>query len=506
MICPNCGSEMPELALYCGSCGTQLAQLPRVPVNRVESPEAGLSAKEAEPAPQVPATSTQVEGPAAPQILSAPTQVEGLTAPQAPEAPARPEDGSAAPQFPAAPAQAEEAHAAPQFPEAPAQAEGSGMPPEQAEYPAPAQEPVMPALNPAIEVAPALYAASKPERKKRNWPLIILLVLAAALILAVAVPLVREQISAGSDAHRVTFVMRAPGYSGEATAIPVDVSGTQSDGTAFDLTVYLDGGGNGIVLEPGDYTLSFPGGSILPNGTVLVAPQDLQLQVNVPQDLPHSAFVQVPPDQVVEYSAVAPADVTDELLGSVCLYAMADPSDHGKAEELRENAVKAREEAIEQRQEHTAEVEKDATGPLTVSVGDSASFVGTMQICSPEDASARLEDDNIQWNYYGRTLAILWLDEPRELTLQDPQRAGEGWYDDNGEYHEQEFYEENYTMTCLLMSNDVEGLYSYSETDDTWLSAYDGQRVLVSGKVSSPDWVDSQVSPIILANPTISYV
>lgn len=346
--------------------------------------------------------------------------------------------------------------------------------------------------------------APKPSFWVRHWkvPLAVLLVIAAIVLVAFAVPVVQEQVSMHSDRHHVTFVIRAPGYNDDATPLPVKVEGATAGGRLYSETVFLDGGGNGVVLEPGDYTLSFPGGSILANGTALLPPETV-LEINVPQGLPRNEFVQLPPDQAVEYLAVSPLDTTQEMLNDIYLTASSNPLDNGKAEELRDNALLAHEDAISKKDEHTAQVQQNAMGPLTVSVGDSARFVGTLEICSPEDVSARLEDENIQWNYYGRTLAVLWLDEPRDLSLINHAiYGGSGWYDEEGYYHEDAFYTEHYQMRCLLLDDDVEGVYSYGEGDDGTLSGLNCRHVLVSGKVGLPDWSGSLVSPVILANPT----
>lgn len=351
---------------------------------------------------------------------------------------------------------------------------------------------------------PTPDAAPAESRWARHWkiPAAVLLAVLLAGVLAMAIPLVREQLSMSNDVHRVTFVIRAPGYNDQATPLPVKVEGQLANGSAYAQTTYLDGGGNGIVLEPGIYTLEFPGGSILANGTLLIAP-DAKLEVEVPQGLPRNAFVQLPTDQAVEYAAVAPLDTDEVMLNRIYTVAQANPDDHGKAQELRDAALKAHEEAVSKNEEHAAKVQQDATGDLAVSVGDSARFVGTLELCTPEDVSVRLQNDSVQWNFYGRTLAVVWLDEPREVTLQNPEQTGYGWYDDEGDYHEDEVYTERYTMSCLLLNDDVEGVYSYGEGDDGTLSGLAGQRVLVSGKVATPDWSASQISPLVLANPTI---
>lgn len=372
------------------------------------------------------------------------------------------------------------------------------------EPPASASEP---ASDPASAQVPVTEKSAVIAFLKNHIGYVVLAIVLAALLAFIAVPLIREQVSTIRDEHHVTFVMHAPRYNDHATAIPIRVTGTKADGAPYDKMLYLDGGGNGVVLQPGTYTLSCVGGSILENGTLLLAPEDVQLQVEVPQGLPRNAFVQVPPDQYFEFRAVSPADIDEKTLEYVYMIAAANPADNGKAEKLRDNALEIHKQAAATNEEKRAALNETATGPLTVSVGDTARFVGTLQLCSPEEVAERLQDESVTWNYYGRRLAVLWLDEPRQVTREYPEQTGDyGWYDDEGAYHPENMYRERYEMRCLLLSNDVDGIYSYAEGDDGTLAGLDGRRVLVTGKVSSPDWADSQISPITLANPQFEAV
>lgn len=341
--------------------------------------------------------------------------------------------------------------------------------------------------------------------KRRKWPIVVVLLLILALASVIAVPLLKEMAFTNNTAHRVTFLLKTPGYNDEATAIPVHVTGTEADGTAYDTMFYLDGGGNGIVLEPGEYTLAFPGGSILSNGTVLVAPKKKTLDVSVPENLARNEFVQISTDKALTYRAVSPLDLTDKTLDAVYEYAVQAPNDNGKADKLRANAIKAREEAIAKQEAATKAIEKEATGKLKVSLGDEAKFVGTLEINSAAEVASRLGDESIEWNLSGQTLAVLWLDKARKVTVET---STSDEYDDYSYYYVDETDGATYTQTqeyevkCLVFHTDVEGIYSAG--DDGTLSAHAGKRVLATGRVNMPaDWESSLVSPITLANPTL---
>lgn len=345
------------------------------------------------------------------------------------------------------------------------------------------------------------------EKPKKSHKLLIavLLLIVLALAALIAVPLIQANNAANRTDHRVTFLLKTPGYNDDATAIPVHVTGTTADGSAYDQMVYLDGGGNGVVLDPGEYQLAFPGGSILENGTVLVAPEKKTLDVTVSSDLARNEFVQVPTDKALNYKAVSPIDLTDETLDAVYEYAVQAPNDHGKAAKLRENAVKVRQEAIDKHEATTAAIEKEATGKLKVSLGDEAKFVGTLEINTAEEVAKRLKNDEINWNLAGQTLAVLWLDKDRKVTVETTMTDEYDGY--NTYYYDQEdgaTYAESqeFTVKCLVLNADVEGIYGAG--DDGSLAAHEGKRVLAEGHINFPqDWASSLVSPIELANPTL---
>lgn len=342
------------------------------------------------------------------------------------------------------------------------------------------------------------------EPKRRKWPIIVALVFLLAIVAFIATPLIQESVSANRTDHRVTFVMKTPGYNDEATAIPVHVTGTQSNGAAYDEMVYLDGGGNGIILEPGEYTLAFPGGSILANGTVLTAPKKTTIDVSVSADLPRNAFVQVPTDTTVTYKAVSPVDLTDKTLDKVYEYAVQDPNDNGKADKLRENAKKVRDEAQAKRDKDAKAAKKEASGKLTVSEGEEAKFLGTMEIQTAEEVAAKLGDDNIAWNLAGQKLAVLWLDKARKVTVQTAYSDDYDGYDLYFDETDGQTYvnSQEFEVRCLVFSTDVEGIYS--APDDGTLASHEGKTVFVKGNVYlNTDWASSLVSPIVLTDPVM---
>lgn len=301
--------------------------------------------------------------------------------------------------------------------------------------------------------------------------------------------------AAGADEHRVTFALHAPGYNGQASSLPVQVKGTSNAGREIDKLVFLDSGGNGVILPAGNFTLTFPGGSFLASGTVLRAPEDYALEIEVPEGLAKNEFYQVSLENVVTYEAITPLNATDEIIEQVYTYASQNPSERTKVDELRDNAKAKHEEAVAKNNEDSEALLKKASRPITAVTGDNVDFVGTIRILTAEELGEALGDENIMWNFAERSVAILWLDEMREVTME-PDAGGYN-YSESGDPIADE-----YEVSQLLLNTDITGVYG--EPDDGTLAAFDGKHVLVSGKITrTADWASSQIAPVSVLNPEI---
>jgi hypothetical protein len=127
-------------------------------------------------------------------------------------------------------------------------------------------------------------------------------------------------------------------YDDGATSIPVQVEGT-ADGASYELVCYLDAEGNGLELPVGDFTLTFPAGIVLSDGTFAAPADDAQVTVTV-EDTdqgPHATF-----SQDVTFTEVPASQVTDDELDAVEQYAESDPNDQGKAHDLCQDVRDAR--------------------------------------------------------------------------------------------------------------------------------------------------------------------
>ena len=220
-----------------------------------------------------------------------------------------------------------------------------------------------PAAAQAPEVAGVPAAAARTPRKGRTGRIVALVLGAAAVVAVVCGAFLFAQDSKAKEPHPIAVgvsnsttsqgvdagtaqsawgiqVTTASGaaYDDGATSIPVKVDGTV-DGAAYETVSYLDAEGAGLALPVGDFTLTFPAGAILSDGTFVAPADDTQVTVTV-EDTdqgPHATF-----SQDVTFAEVPASQVTDDDLDAVVRYAQDDANDQGKAQDLCQNVRDAR--------------------------------------------------------------------------------------------------------------------------------------------------------------------
>ncbi|WP_058985759.1 zinc ribbon domain-containing protein [Hugonella massiliensis] len=269
--------------------------------------------------------------------------------------------------------------------------------------PCPEGAPRSGAGDPAV-VAPAFAgrsaAAARASRKGRTGRILALVLGSAAVVAVVCGAFLFAQDSKAKEPHPIAVgvansttsqgvdagtaqsawgiqVRTASGaaYDDGATSIPVKVDGTV-DGASYETVSYLDAEGAGLALPVGDFTLTFPAGAILSDGTFVAPADDTQVTVTV-EDTdqgPHATF-----SQDVTFTEVPASQVTDDDLDAVARYAQDDANDQGKAQNLCQNVRDARDS-----QASTAQAAKKAyAGWLTqyaVPWGDSGKTVPTSSL------------------------------------------------------------------------------------------------------------------------------
>ena len=75
-----------------------------------------------------------------------------------------------------------------------------------------------------------------------------------------------------STVVNVRFSIDAPGYDSKDSALPVEVTGTTSGGSAYDQDFFIDPGGNGVQLAPGSYSLAVKASPLLDDGNLYAVP------------------------------------------------------------------------------------------------------------------------------------------------------------------------------------------------------------------------------------------
>jgi hypothetical protein len=351
--CPQCHQPLLENARFCGNCGYRLPD----PEGAAEPDAVGVSEATA-------ASLYDMQEPAAVPVDS-PTQE-----PAAAPAPV----GSA-------PVAARPASPEPAYRAAAPGASSSAVPP-------------VPPVPPA---APAPMPLADPARKSHVGLIVALVIVVVVALVAVCAALFASNGSTADQTHPISvgvssaatsqgvdagtaqsawgitvFTSSGAAYDDGASSIPVQVEGTAA-GASYESVCYLDAEGDGLELPVGDFTLTFPAGIVLSDGTFAAPADDAQVTVTV-EDTdqgPHATF-----SQDVTFTEVPASQVTDDELDAVEQYADSDPNDQGKAQDLCQNVRDARDA-----QASTVEAAKKAYASWlaqpTVAWGDAGNAVAS---------------------------------------------------------------------------------------------------------------------------------
>ena len=310
MFCMKCGQKVPDNAKFCSRCGAEIKTIATgIAEDEPEKKETGIAvdapAEEAEPAP---------------------AEVPNAT----PEPQAEPQAAAPEPQ----------------------------------------------ATEPAATPAPE---TPQPAPKKSNRGKIIAAVVAVIIICAgigIGVWWKFDQDQKAKQAEwdraHVTLITRVtgadtPGFDDAATAIPVQVKGTDLDGNAVDEVQFMRPAAMQVETKQGSYDLVFPGGYFTSDGQAVKAP-GTTVHVDVALDeqaassqqgtTPATEKVEAPTtvDDSLAYAPIDPLEVTDEQINDIAQWTAQDPDDNGKADQLKAAATTKRDEAIaeKKRQEEEA--------------------------------------------------------------------------------------------------------------------------------------------------------
>lgn len=199
------------------------------------------------------------------------------------------------------------------------------------------------------EAADSQDGAGKPTpaKPKSRKPLIVGIVIAAIAVVAV---LLGVFISGNlvpkptSTVVNVKFSIDAPGYDSKDSALPVEVTGTTSGGSAYDQDFFIDPGGNGVELAPGSYSLAVKASPLLDDGNLYTVPTS-GLSFEIPQAVQDGATFEVP-NGTISLSYASPADITDAQIDSSYDMAITSGFDKATADAYKKALVKNRNEAV----------------------------------------------------------------------------------------------------------------------------------------------------------------
>lgn len=383
MFCTQCGSSAPEAALFCPACGNRLQ------VIATEIPQAAEPQREAETQQEAEASQVADEQqkpagiPSDEETVVLPVETDVI--PDSEEMPA-----------PASPSSTWQTVPAEHRQEQPNDA--TAMP------------------QPGDPAAPTPEAGEQ-KAGRLNKRTIIIIAVAAAIILGIIIGVVVKtnidaRIKEANEAlHPVPVSIVAPGFTNEATHIPVRVTGTNAEKEPVDSLFFVDAEGSGITLSRGSYKATFPGGYLTADGTVCKAP-DIEVSIELAGEGTGETTVNVASDAEVAYAVVPAANVSDELLAEIAELAAEDSSDGGKAASLT-NVAKEKRAAVQKEQqrieaekaaaEKAAQEQREmkdalAANPSVVQAApsrpsDFVTMTGTVDVQQAEDLGARRMED-----------------------------------------------------------------------------------------------------------------
>lgn len=346
MYCKNCGKRVNEGERFCASCGAPLAGDPADETAHLDPDETVI----AYPESTAPASTddTDIIYHAAPgsaarlddTLITHPDDTLLVSSPVASEASADAASDDVA---------AHEADAAPQPLESEDEDEvgDAAFAPKEGNFMPTVAIPTVSSAN--DETMDASDGAGKPSsaKPKARKPLIIGIVAAAIAVVAVVlgVFISGNLVPAPtSTVVNVRFSIDAPGYDSSDSALPVEVTGTTSGGSAYDQDFFIDPGGNGVQLAPGSYSLAVKASPLLDDGNLYAVPSGT-LSFEIPQAVQDGATFEVP-SGTIALSHASPADITDAQIDSSYDMAITSGFDKSTADAYKKALVKNRDEAV----------------------------------------------------------------------------------------------------------------------------------------------------------------
>lgn len=141
--------------------------------------------------------------------------------------------------------------------------------------------------------------------------------------------------------HPVTFmIMISSEYDEDSSRIPLRITGTDWEGNDVDKTIYLAHSGVDTELPEGSYKAEVLGSPIASDGTIYAIP-NRTVEFEISEDLGPNEEYTLGNRQVFAFAALAPEEMTDELVNDALRWARKDEESGADVGKL-EDAIKQR--------------------------------------------------------------------------------------------------------------------------------------------------------------------
>lgn len=320
----------------------------------------------------------------------------------------------------------------------------------------------------ASEPAPVPGSASQHKGKtSRIIGIVVAALVVVGLIIGVIVWFNFDQANkARHEAHDVTIVINAPGYSDQDTLIPIRATGTNLDGAAVDEVFFVNASGEGVSLPKGTYDLSVAASPLTADG-VLYKDFASKFNIVLPDDLENGAVVDATAQVRIDLEKSTALDETQEMIDAAYNTAIQDSSQVDKANLLVEKAKQAHDEAVAAKQRED-ELARARQNPASVNATS-----GSVTLKGKLARQERTTDDTgMGW---ASVDYILEFDAPVSITYRTS----------SGGTTTSSFSQIQVESKEIYIATDPDANAKLGQTVIANLQPYVGQYVAVTGDISS---------------------
>ncbi|MCQ2752153.1 MAG: zinc ribbon domain-containing protein [Coriobacteriales bacterium] len=200
--------------------------------------------------------------------------------------------------------------------------------------------------NVAVEPNNSNFVPSNPNEKKPNKAMIIGIVLIAVVLVVIGILITMFVIQkTGQGEHPVTLSVNAQNYStSNASRIPIEVTGKDSNNQDVNETFYIDENGEGINLKSGDYKLKVAASPLSKDGNFWSS-SSKEMEAKIPKELSSNESYDGLKDVAIVFELIDLIKVSDEEISKSYEYMKKDEKYKDKADEYKKATDEAKEKA-----------------------------------------------------------------------------------------------------------------------------------------------------------------